>query len=80
MSQYPQCVNDISFWLPGDGAYEPSDFYDLVRNIGGSTVEQVRHYLVTEDRLHKISTVKWHKVYKESLFTVKYLVNAYDRF
>ncbi|XP_027210518.1 probable phenylalanine--tRNA ligase, mitochondrial [Penaeus vannamei] len=41
VSQYPQCVNDISFWLPGDGAYEPSDFYDLVRNIGGSTVEQV---------------------------------------
>lgn len=53
MSQYPQCVNDISFWLPREGLYEPSDFYDLVRNIGGSTVEQVRHHLVNAEKIHK---------------------------
>ncbi|KAK7080126.1 Phenylalanyl-tRNA synthetase [Halocaridina rubra] len=41
ISQYPQCANDISFWLPSDG-YESADFYDLVRSIGGNMVEQVR--------------------------------------
>ncbi|XP_022907279.2 probable phenylalanine--tRNA ligase, mitochondrial [Onthophagus taurus] len=39
ISQFPQCNNDISFWLP-DG-YSSNDFYDLVRNIGGDMIEQV---------------------------------------
>ncbi|KAL5021157.1 hypothetical protein ScPMuIL_000312 [Solemya velum] len=39
ISQFPQCSNDISFWLP-DG-YSENDFYDLVRTIGGDLVEQV---------------------------------------
>ena len=45
-SKFPQCVNDISFWLPkakeGDELFSPNDFYDLVRDIGGDLVEQVK--------------------------------------
>jgi len=45
-SKFPQCVNDISFWLPkaeeGDDLFSPNDFYDLVRDIGGDLVEQVK--------------------------------------
>ncbi len=56
ISVYPQCRNDISFWLPendGDGsadspsssrpstAFESNDFYDLVRSLGRDMVEQV---------------------------------------
>lgn len=43
ISQYPQCINDISFWLPNDidCPYSSNDFYDLVRTIGGDMVEQV---------------------------------------
>lgn len=44
VSQYPQCSNDLSFWLPADlpmEAFSANDFYDLVRDIGGDIVEQV---------------------------------------
>lgn len=41
VSQYPQCSNDISFWLPQDKQYTENDFYDLVRTVGGDIVEQV---------------------------------------
>ena len=44
VSQYPQCSNDLSFWLPSDlpmEAFSANDFYDLVRDIGGDIVEQV---------------------------------------
>ncbi|XP_003706207.2 phenylalanyl-tRNA synthetase, mitochondrial [Megachile rotundata] len=41
VSIYPQCKNDISFWLPQDQTYSSKDFYDLVRNIGGDRIEQV---------------------------------------
>lgn len=41
ISIYPHCKNDISFWLPEDGSYEPQHFYDIVREIGGDIVEQV---------------------------------------
>ncbi|KAG8228252.1 hypothetical protein J437_LFUL015053 [Ladona fulva] len=40
ISQFPQCINDISFWLPND-KFSANDFYDLVRVIGGDIVEQV---------------------------------------
>lgn len=39
VSVYPQCINDISFWIPPQ--YTPSDFYDLVRELGGELIEQV---------------------------------------
>lgn len=44
LSQYPQCTNDIAFWLPAElplDVFSSNDFYDLVRNIGGDIVEQV---------------------------------------
>lgn len=42
VSVYPQCTNDLSFWLPDhtDG-YAANDFYDVIRDIGGDTIEQV---------------------------------------
>uniref|UniRef100_A0A0B7A5R8 Phenylalanine--tRNA ligase, mitochondrial n=1 Tax=Arion vulgaris TaxID=1028688 RepID=A0A0B7A5R8_9EUPU len=39
VSKYPQCVNDISFWIPE--SFTSNDFYDLVRSVGGELVEQV---------------------------------------
>ncbi|KFD51430.1 hypothetical protein M513_07643, partial [Trichuris suis] len=41
ISRYPQCVNDIAFWLPHEGPFVKNDFYDLVRAVGGDIVEQV---------------------------------------
>ncbi|XP_063217966.1 probable phenylalanine--tRNA ligase, mitochondrial, partial [Bacillus rossius redtenbacheri] len=41
VSIYPQCANDISFWLPQDQTFSPNDFYDLARSIGGDIIEQV---------------------------------------
>lgn len=46
VSQYPQCKNDLSFWLPQgvdvEAGFVPNDFYDLVRSVAGDVVEQVR--------------------------------------
>ncbi|CAH0686671.1 unnamed protein product [Chilo suppressalis] len=45
VSIYPQCVNDISFWLPNNitvDTFINNDFYDLVRDIGGDIIEQVK--------------------------------------
>ncbi|CAL7934726.1 unnamed protein product [Xylocopa violacea] len=41
VSIYPQCINDISFWLPEGTPYSSNDFYDLVREVGGDRVEQI---------------------------------------
>ncbi|CAG9570763.1 unnamed protein product [Danaus chrysippus] len=44
VSVYPQCKNDLSFWLPPTLTVETfmnNDFYDLVRDIGGDVIEQV---------------------------------------
>lgn len=46
VSLYPQCTNDISFWLPDNvtiDSFVSNDFYDLVRDIGGDIIEQVSH-------------------------------------
>uniref|UniRef100_A0A1B6MKR8 Phenylalanine--tRNA ligase, mitochondrial n=1 Tax=Graphocephala atropunctata TaxID=36148 RepID=A0A1B6MKR8_9HEMI len=42
VSVYPQCANDISFWLPDSSPFHSNDFYDLVRDIGGDIVEQIK--------------------------------------
>lgn len=45
VSSYPQCINDISFWLPSNlttDTFMSNDFYELVREIGGDIVEQVK--------------------------------------
>ncbi|KAM8712605.1 hypothetical protein ACLKA7_013008 [Drosophila subpalustris] len=45
ISHYPQCTNDLSFWLPEDvevnAGFSPNDFYDLVRSVAGDVVEQI---------------------------------------
>jgi len=44
-SNCPQCINDLSFWLPNhqqsESSYNSNDFYDLCRSIGGDLIEQV---------------------------------------
>jgi phenylalanyl-tRNA synthetase alpha chain len=49
VSQQPPCRNDISFWIKDTERYNSNDFYDLVRSIGGDTVEQV---LFLDEFLH----------------------------
>lgn len=39
VSIYPQCANDISFWISEE--FDSKDFYELIRNIGGDLIEQV---------------------------------------
>lgn len=41
ISVYPQCPNDISFWLPDNDTFVPNDFFEMIREIGGDLVEQV---------------------------------------
>ncbi|XP_077480437.1 phenylalanine--tRNA ligase, mitochondrial isoform X2 [Stigmatopora argus] len=42
LSKYPPLRNDISFWLPADGAaFHTNDFYELVRAVAGDLVEEV---------------------------------------
>lgn len=41
ISVYPQCTSDLSFWLPENGDYSSSDFYDIVRGLAGDCVEQI---------------------------------------
>ena len=44
ISQFPQCINDISFWLPSDNTcVNSNDFYEIVRDVGGDVVEQVKY-------------------------------------
>lgn len=48
VSQYPQCLNDLSFWLPEGQNLEDfsvNDVYDVIREIAGDIVEQVRYFL-----------------------------------
>lgn len=44
ISNFPQCPNDISFWLPENmdlDAFPANDLFDLARDIGGDVIEQV---------------------------------------
>uniref|UniRef100_T1H2V2 FDX-ACB domain-containing protein n=1 Tax=Megaselia scalaris TaxID=36166 RepID=T1H2V2_MEGSC len=44
ISTFPQCTNDLSFWLPDSMEIEnfsPNDFYDVARGIGGDMIEQI---------------------------------------
>lgn len=42
VSIYPQCINDISFWLPQEKPFCSNDFYEVAREYGGQLVEQVK--------------------------------------
>lgn len=44
VSSYPQCANDLSFWLPDNTKVEDfaeNDLFDLVRDVAGDMIEQV---------------------------------------
>lgn len=40
-SEHPACFKDISFWLPAEG-YEENGFFEVVRNIAGDLVEEIK--------------------------------------
>lgn len=57
-SSCPQCINDLSFWLPSESrGYTPNDFYDLCRSIGGDLIEQVK---LVDEFTHPKSKKKSH--------------------
>ncbi|XP_063708052.1 probable phenylalanine--tRNA ligase, mitochondrial [Culicoides brevitarsis] len=44
VSSFPQCPNDISFWLPETmdlEAFPANDLFDMARDIGGDVIEQI---------------------------------------
>lgn len=42
-SKYPPCFKDISFWLPDITVFHNNDLFEVVRNIAGDLVEEVRN-------------------------------------
>jgi len=49
VSNFPELVNDVSFWLPTTRDFNCNDFYDLIREVAGDLVEQVHQ---TDEFLH----------------------------
>uniref|UniRef100_A0A915KHE1 phenylalanine--tRNA ligase n=1 Tax=Romanomermis culicivorax TaxID=13658 RepID=A0A915KHE1_ROMCU len=51
---FPKIVNDMAMWLPevheNQQCYDKTDFYDLVREIGGDIIEKVE---LIDDFYHK---------------------------
>lgn len=41
-SKYPACFKDVSFWLPEGQTLHENDFCDLVRDVAGDVVEDVK--------------------------------------
>ena len=41
-SRYPTCFKDVSFWLPQNMSLHDNDFCDLVRDVAGDVVEDVK--------------------------------------
>ncbi|XP_012253586.2 probable phenylalanine--tRNA ligase, mitochondrial isoform X2 [Athalia rosae] len=41
VSIYPQCTNDLSFWIPKGENFSPNDFFDIAREVGGDVIEQI---------------------------------------
>jgi hypothetical protein len=41
-SKYPACFKDVSFWLPENMDLHDNDFCDLVRDVAGDIVEDVK--------------------------------------
>ncbi|GFS65035.1 probable phenylalanine--tRNA ligase, mitochondrial [Trichonephila inaurata madagascariensis] len=66
ISKYPQCTNDISFWVPKE--YHPNDFFDLARSIGGEIIEQV----------HKIDEF-FHPKHKKQSYTYRIIYRHMER-
>ncbi len=66
---HPQCINDLSFWIPKN--FSSSDFYDLVRLVGGDVVEQVSLVDVFTHPKHQRTSHCYRIVYRhnEKTFT-----------
>jgi len=41
-SKYPSCFKDVSFWIPQGQSLHENDFCDLVRDVAGDLVEDVK--------------------------------------
>ncbi|KAG9226307.1 hypothetical protein CCMSSC00406_0003186 [Pleurotus cornucopiae] len=41
-SKYPSCFKDVSFWLPQEANLHENDFCDLIRDVTGDLVEDVK--------------------------------------
>ena len=41
-SKYPSCFKDVSFWVAQDSNIHENDFCDVVRDIAGDLVENVK--------------------------------------
>lgn len=41
-SKYPSCFKDVSFWLSKDSSLHDNDFCDVVRDVAGDLVEDVK--------------------------------------
>lgn len=41
-SKYPPCFKDVSFWLPPEASLHDNDFCDVVRDVAGDLVEDVK--------------------------------------
>lgn len=41
-SKYPSCFKDVSFWSPKSESLHENDFCDLVRDVAGDLVEDVK--------------------------------------
>lgn len=47
-SKYPACFKDVSFWLPENMGLHDNDFCDLVRDVAGDIVEDVKMVRVSQ--------------------------------
>jgi phenylalanyl-tRNA synthetase alpha chain len=41
-SKYPSCFKDVSFWIPQGRSLHENDFCDVVRDIAGDLVQDVK--------------------------------------
>ena len=41
-SKYPPCFKDVSFWVAQEELLHENDFFDMVRDVAGDTVENVK--------------------------------------
>lgn len=41
-SRFPPCYKDVSFWLSKDRPFHENDFCDVVRDVAGDLVEDVK--------------------------------------
>lgn len=45
-SKYPSCFKDVSFWLPKNASLHDNDFCDVVRDVAGDLVEDVKKVII----------------------------------